>query len=240
MPNPDIPEDFPGLAALRELGDEDLVRLLVGGHGEAMTVVFDRYYSLMMRVALRVVRNRQEAEDVVQVAFVDFYRQAKFFDGQKGSLRSWLLQYVYGRGINRLKTLQSHRHFNHVELSEVTPSDLPTSDEGVFDLNGPEMRRLVQQVLGTLNEKKRRIVELVCFCGMSITEVAAVTGEPHGRVQHQYYRAIAKLRASAKDAKEEWGRPVKQEPAAEKVARKLPSAASVGSEEVEIGEAQIF
>lgn len=228
-------EELPALAALKELGDEDLVRLLVQGHGEAMTVVFDRYYSLMMRVAIKVVRNHAEAEDVVQVAFVDFYRQINFFDAQKGSLRSWLLQYIYGRGINRLKMLKSHHHFDHVELSDVSPSELASPSDGVFDLNGSEVKRLVQQVLGTLNEKKRRIVELVCFGGMSITEVAALTGDSHGRVQHHYYRAIAKLRAAVKDTEEVWARPANLEAVAEKIVRKLPSKLSVDQEEVEIG-----
>jgi RNA polymerase sigma-70 factor (ECF subfamily) len=235
MADSGIPGGFPTLTALKELGDGDLVRLLMRGHGEAMTVVFDRYYAVMMRVALRVLRNRAEAEDVVQVAFTDFYRQIKLFDDGKGNLRGWLLQYVYGRSINRLKTMKVRHHFNHVELSEVAPSELATPSEGVFDLNGSEARRLVQQILGTLNEKKRRIVELVCLSGMTIPEVAALTREPRTRVQHQYYRAIAKLRATAREAEELSGLPPKLEPITEKVVRKLPSALSVDTEEVEIG-----
>ncbi len=144
--------------------------------------------------------NRAEAEDIVQVAFTDFYRQIKLFDDGKGNLRGWLLQYVYGRSINRLKTMKVRHHFDHVELSEVAPAELAAPSEGVFDLNGSEARRLVQQILATLNEKKRRIVELVCLSGMTIPEVAALTREPRTRVQHQYYRAIAKLRATAREA----------------------------------------
>lgn len=235
MADSGIPGGFPTLTALKELGDGDLVRLLMRGHGEAMTVVFDRYYAVMMRVALRVLRNRAEAEDVVQVAFTDFYRQIKLFDDGKGNLRGWLLQYVYGRSINRLKTMKVRHHFNHVELSQVARSELATPSEGVFDLNGSEARRLVQQILGTLNEKKRRIVELVCLSGMTIPEVAALTREPRTRVQHQYYRAIAKLRATAREAEELSGLPPKLEPITEMVARKLPSGLSVDTEEVEIG-----
>jgi RNA polymerase sigma-70 factor (ECF subfamily) len=235
MADSDILGEFPSPTALEELGDEDLVRLLARGNGEAMTVVFDRHYSVMMRVALKIVRDRQEAEDVVQIAFLDFYRQVQFFDARKGSLRSWLLQYVYGRSFNRLKTWRSRHYLSHVELSDVASSELATPHDGVFDLNGSEVRRLVQQVLGTLNEKKRRIVELVCFAGMSVTEVAALTGEPHGRVQHHYHRAIAKLRASVRETKEASERPARQEPIAEKVTRKSPSAAIVAADEVEIG-----
>jgi|GEM_PF-1226643 len=235
MADSGIPGDFPTPTALKELGDGDLVRLLMRGHGEAMNVVCDRYYAIMMRVAIRVLRNRTEAEDVVQVAFTDFYRQVKLFDEGRGNLRGWLLQYVYGRSINRLRSMKVRHHFDHVELSDVPPSELAAPGERVFDLNGPEVKRLVQQILGTLNEKKRRIVELVVLNGMTIPEVAALMREPRTRVQHQYYRAIAKLRATAREAEETSDLPPKMEPITEKGERKLPGTLNVDAEEVEIG-----
>ncbi|HEY4378971.1 MAG TPA: sigma-70 family RNA polymerase sigma factor [Acidobacteriaceae bacterium] len=235
MADSGVPGDFPTLTALKELGDGDLVRLLVQGHGEAMTVVFDRNYAVMMRVALRVLRNRAEAEDVVQVAFADFYRQIKLFDEGKGNLRSWLLQYVYGRSINRIKTLKVRHHSDHVELSDVSPSELAISQTTVLDLNESEAKRLVQQILGRLSERKRLIVELVCLNGMTIPEVAAFTREPRTRIQNQYYRAIAELRATARESEEPSELPPKQEPVAEKAGRNLPGTMNVDRKEVEIG-----
>ena len=237
MPDSETLEKFLDLAALGELEDEDLVRLLMNGQTEAMAVLFDRYYALMMRIALRIVRNRAEAEDIVQVAFVDFYRQIKSFDGQKGSLQAWLMQYVYGRSFNQLKRLGRRRHFDHVELSEVPPFELTTPDEGVLDFNGPEASRLVEQALGALSGKRRKIVELVCFGGMTITEVAAATGEPHGRLQHRYYRAIEKLRAWMRKAEKERPKPAKEEPNCKKTGLTLQRTADI---EVEIGKAQLF
>ncbi len=180
--------------------DGELVSLMVRGYSEAMTVVFDRHYPLMMRLALRTLRNRAEAEDVVQVAFADFYRQVKLFDEDKGSLRNWLLQYVYGRCINRLKTLKRRHYEGHVELSEVPPSELETTQDRILDLNESETKRLVEQILGRLSEEKRRLVELVCFDGMTIREVAELTHEPRARIENQYYRTIAELRVKAREA----------------------------------------
>ena len=194
-----IPGDLPSPTALRELGDGDLVRLLMRGYGEAMTVVFDRYYAVMMRVALRILRNRAEAEDTVQVAFADFYRQVQLFDEAKGNLRGWLLQYVYGRSLNRIKTLKVRHYSDHIELSDVPPAELACPREGVLALNQPEARVMVEQVLGMLDERKRRIVELVCFGGLTIPEVAALTEEPRSRIQNQYYRAIAALRRTVQE-----------------------------------------
>jgi hypothetical protein len=70
---------------------------------------------------------------------------------------------------------------------------------------------------------------------LTVAEVAALTGEPRGRVQHHYYRAIEKLRASAREAEAVRGRVEKQEPVVEKTARQLPGAMNVSAEEVEIG-----
>ena len=195
------PDD--ALRALREMADEDLVALLVAGNHDAMGVIFHRYYGLAMRVALRIVRNHSEAEDVTQTAFTDFYRNVTRFDPSRGSLRTWLLQYAYGRSINRLQSLKARRHAFHVELTEVNPLELAAENQTVLKLSSEEAKFFVGQVLATLDEKHRRVIELVCYCGLTIPEVAAITGESVGNVQHHYYRSIEKLRILFDKAKGE-------------------------------------
>jgi len=191
------------LRPLLEMADEDLVVLLVAGNHDAMGVIFHRYYALAMRVALRIVRNHSEAEDVTQTAFTDFYRNAARFDAARGSLRTWLLQYAYGRSINRLQSLKARRHAFHVELTEVNPLELATEGQTVLRLSNEEAKFFVAEVLATLDEKYRRVIELVCYCGLTIPEVAAITGESVGNVQHHYYRSIEKLRVTFSKAKGE-------------------------------------
>jgi RNA polymerase sigma-70 factor (ECF subfamily) len=184
-------------ARLHDCADEELARLLATGNHDAMSAIFDRYYGLVMRVALKMVRDRGEAEDIAQVTFTDFYKNVKRFDPGKGSLRTWLLQYVYGRSINRLRAMRSRRHFDHMELDDADPSVLATGVGEQFNLGPQEAKLYVQQLLGSLNDKHRRVVELVCFCGLTIPEVAELTGESKGNVQHYYYRSLDRLRAQA-------------------------------------------
>jgi len=183
------------LSTLTSCPDERLVELLISGNHDAMTVIFDRYYATIMRVALRIVRDTGEAEDVVQITFTDFFRNAKKFDASKGSLRTWLLQYVYGRSINRLDRLKSRHHFSHVELADVSPSELAANASEHFRLTSQEAKLFVEHVLESLSEKHRRIVELICFDGLTIQEAASVTGVSPGNIQHYYYRSLKKLRA---------------------------------------------
>ncbi len=79
--------------------DEDLIELLRGGSDEALTVLFDRYHRLVFHVALRIVRDPGEAEDVVQTVFLSIFRAATNFDRRKGLVRVWLLQYAYHRAM---------------------------------------------------------------------------------------------------------------------------------------------
>jgi RNA polymerase sigma-70 factor (ECF subfamily) len=231
--DPEIPKD--AFSALNTLEDEALVRLLVFGHTEPMGVIFDRYHALLMRIALGIVRNRTDAEDIVQIAFTDFYRQIKIFDARKGSLRAWLVQYIYGRSLNRLRELRRRRFFDHIEFTDASPTELAASDGGAFDLNGAETRRLVEQAMQTLNGKGRAIIELVCFSGMTITEIAAMTGESHGTLQHRYYRSIEKLRAWIKKAENERSKVTAKGLTTKNVEKKLSRAVEIGPAEAKIG-----
>jgi RNA polymerase sigma-70 factor (ECF subfamily) len=167
--------------------------VLVEGNQQAMEIVFDRYYRMVMRVALRIVRDPGEAQDVVQVVFTDFYRSAQLFDVEKGSLKAWLLQYAYGRSINRKQSLKS-RNFYHKVDAESLEAAVSKSSGRLFNLELPEIRMLVEQVLATLGEKQRKVIEMVCFRGMTLAETAAEVGDSLGNVQHTYYRGLEKLR----------------------------------------------
>ena len=239
----DSPHQVPGPSVITECADEELVRLLIAGNHDAMNVIFDRYYSLLMRVALRVVRDMGEAEDVVSIAFTDFYRKAELFNPDKGNLRTWLLQYTYGRSINRLQGLKSRKHFNHVELADVDPSELATNAGEQFRLSSREAKVLVHQVLQLLNEKQRRAVELICFDGLTMQEAAAATGDTAGNVQHYYYRSLERLRAVLRDVN---GQELNRQPSTANKPRptwrgqKVNRSATVVTREVENAKAQIL
>ena len=178
-----------------QLSDAELVRLLVGGRQEAMEVIFDRYYRLVMSVALRIVHDVAEAEEVVQVVFLAFYERMHLFDESKGNLRTWLLQYAYGRSYNHKRKLRLRHFYNQVEIGDAEV-ELPSDKrKRPFDLHEPEVSRFVEEILPQLNEKQRYVFEQTFFEGKKPSEIAKQMGESIGNVQHAYYRGIEKLRA---------------------------------------------
>src|SRR5215475_7939160 len=70
--------------------DLELVQQLGLGNGEALAIMIDRYQRLVFSVALRIVKDRGEAEDLVQGVFLEIFRKLKLFDAAKGSFKVWL------------------------------------------------------------------------------------------------------------------------------------------------------
>src|SRR5258708_27362894 len=91
---------------MQRLCDEDLMFCLRAGQSDALAILFSRYERLVLSVALRIVRDPGEAEDVTQTVFLDIFRAAAQFDPAKGTTKVWLLQYAYHRAIHRKQHLE--------------------------------------------------------------------------------------------------------------------------------------
>jgi RNA polymerase sigma-70 factor (ECF subfamily) len=72
-------------AQLQRLPDEQLMARLQEGQSDALAVLFDRYQKLVLSIALKIVRDPGEAEDVTQIVFMDIYRAVAQFDPSKGN-----------------------------------------------------------------------------------------------------------------------------------------------------------
>ena len=110
--NPNVPKAEPlSLGALQRLPDEQLMGCLKEGQNDALAVLFDRYQKLVLSIALKIVRDPGEAEDVTQTVFLDIYRAVAQFDPGKGNTKVWLMQYAYHRAINRRQHLNGREFY---------------------------------------------------------------------------------------------------------------------------------
>lgn len=179
--------------SLRAASDDVLVRQLRAGQHDALAVIVDRYQRLVLSVALRIVKDSCEAEDVVQTVFVDIFKDLERFDPRRGTLKVWLLQYAYSRSINRRRYLEHRQFYTQVDVELVDAAKI-SPDTGRDGLSSGETARLVRQALGALSDKQQRAIELVYFEGLTIDEAAQRTGDTVPSVRHHYYRGLMKLR----------------------------------------------
>src|SRR5271169_4618215 len=190
-----IREDHPpSLAELASLSDEGLMASLKLENSDALTVLFDRYHRLVLSVALRIVRDPGEAEDVMQIVFLDVFRAVGQFNPDKGTTKMWILQYAYHRSINRRQQLTARNFYqegNGHGLRSCLPADVSTL--GNFAL--PELTLLLKQGLKTVTARQRRVIVMASYHGRSMREIAAMTGDSLSNVRHHYYRGLQKLHA---------------------------------------------
>lgn len=172
------------------------------GHGDALAVLFDRYHRLVLSIALKILRDRGEAEDVMQNVFLEIFRAAAQFDPAKGTTKMWLLQYAYHRSINRRHHLHTRHFYDQSNIDDAEPQ---VSDRSSLlgRLSYDEVKHLLRQGMAKLSDEQRRVLVLTSYEGLSMSEIAQKTGESVSNVRHYYYRGLKKLRSFITDGEKQ-------------------------------------
>ena len=102
--------DHPGATK----SDADLIAEMHAPDSDALGVLCRRYSRLVHRVAVDILRDDAEAEDVTQEVFFEIYRKAHLYDESRGPVRGWLLQYAYHRSLRRKDALRRRAHATSV------------------------------------------------------------------------------------------------------------------------------
>lgn len=176
------------------LSDEALAEYLQNGNADALTILFERYSPLLYGIAKRILRNGAEAEDAVQLTFLDVFRSIQQYDAKKGEFKTWLLMFGYQRILNCRRALVAKRFFDSDSLEEPLDEWLRGAAGHTPGYSLAEMSVLIEQVLSHLQLRQRRTIELIYYEGLTAQEVAQRTGETVRVVRHNLYRGLEKLR----------------------------------------------
>jgi RNA polymerase sigma-70 factor, ECF subfamily len=187
------------LEQLKNRSDEELIEQLRLGEHDALGVLFDRHYRLVLSVALRILRDYGEAEDLMQEVFLEVYRKVDNFDPARGSVKTWILQYAYHRSLNRQKYLNLRNFYDGPQDRELEKWDLPHKSNGWNGLSYDEWSRVLRRGFEALNEKERRTLDLAYFHGLLLKEIAEKMDEPLPNIRNHYYRGLRKLRTYLQD-----------------------------------------
>lgn len=171
--------------------DARLAQRIRAGDTAALGELYDRYSSIALGTALRVVGDRGEAEDVVHDAFVAVWRKIDRFDADRGSLRAWLMTVVRNRAIDRIRARRPGMDLEDAdERSLLRTGPNPTWEAALRQASAADVRT----ALAELPDEQRRAVELAYFEGYTYREVADLTGVPPGTANGRLRLALGKLR----------------------------------------------
>ena len=179
---------------LRSLPDEVLCRESTSGNHDAFLVLFDRYCEDVFRLAYSVLRNKAEAEDLVQGLFLEVHTTMLRYNEQRGSFRTLLLRYAYTRAIDHRRHLESRRYYTSLQIEEVDPETLVEGASFASGLSPEEGTHLIEQALKHLDPKQRAAVTAYFFGGLSVNEIAHELDESFGNARHHLYRGLERMR----------------------------------------------
>ena len=168
-----------------------LVARCAQGDETALAELYDRFGRAAYALALRIVRDATQAEDVVQEAFLDLWRTAGRFDPSRSRPASYLLTFVHRRAVDLIRREQARpQRGGDVDLIETRAG----SDDIPASLVASEQGASVRRALADLPPPQRQVLELAYFNGLSQSEIAERLGEPLGTVKSRTHVALSRLR----------------------------------------------
>jgi RNA polymerase sigma-70 factor (ECF subfamily) len=187
-----------GAAETRSLGsDEALIEQVRLGSREALGVLFRRYARQVRGVAMRVLKDSSEADDLVQDIFLLIDRLCGAFDDSKASARFWILQMTYRRAISRRRYLGSRHFYTRLDIDdpELQLAQPQTQSGGLEERVEANFGSLnLAKALESLTEDQQRTLQLHFIEGYTIDEIAKILGQSKGNVRHHSFRGLEKLR----------------------------------------------
>jgi RNA polymerase sigma-70 factor (ECF subfamily) len=179
-----------GNAPAHPRSDAELLRDIRADKADALESLFHRYVRLVTGIAGRILNDRAEAEDITQEIFLEIYRKAHLFAEERGTVRVWLLQYVYHRALRRKATLRRRAAYRGEEIEAIDermPNPAPR-------LSPDECRWVLRTGLAQLPWRQRATLELTCFEDLPLRDVAERLGVSVGCTRHYYYRGLERLK----------------------------------------------
>lgn len=171
--------------------DAELLRRISEGDVRAMGELYDRYAPALFPIALRIVRERSEAEDVLHDAFVALSERAGQYVQERGSAGAWLVTLVRNLSIDRAR----RRERRGALVREVLPHEPPPSNRDPERLASEAGERAkIRRALERLPAPQRQTLEVAFFEGLSYPEIAARENVPLGTIKSRAARALAALR----------------------------------------------
>jgi RNA polymerase sigma-70 factor (ECF subfamily) len=177
-------------------GDQTLIAAFLRKEPEAAGQLYDRFSSRIFGLGLSLLRNRTDAEDLVQDTFLKVWRTGSAFDPVRGSLDTWMLLVARSLAIDllRRRSLEARKLSSQPKVSEATDEAGPERHAEVSDLF-----HRASQAMARLPQRQRSVLELTYLGQRSTKEVAELMGIPRGTVKSRAHAGMAILQEAFRD-----------------------------------------
>lgn len=174
--------------------DRACLARIAAGDATAVAALFDRHVRALYSLALRILRDEGDAEDLVQEVFADAWRRAGAYDASRGTVAAWLLMMTRSRAIDRLRARRARPPFDAGSSSDVIAAVASTGSGPADQMLADEEARRVRTALEALPLVQRLAIELAYFEGLTQREIAERLDEPLGTIKTRIRLGLTRLR----------------------------------------------
>jgi RNA polymerase sigma-70 factor, ECF subfamily len=169
----------------------ELIQQVANHDHEAFSQLYDRFSSLVFTVAMRMLKVRFDAEDLLQEVFVQIWQRADTYSIERGSPEAWIINITRSRAIDKLRAV---RRMERSFVLTDDPAGFQSSENVESSAADSEIRLTMKSMLADLPDVQRKVLELAYFDGLTQTEIATHLAEPLGTVKTRMRAGIQRLR----------------------------------------------
>ncbi len=170
--------------------DTILINAINNGDTKAYAQLVDRYKDLVYTLALRMLKNKEEAEEVAQDTFIKVFRSLHKFKGES-KFSTWIYKVAYNTCLDTIK--KNKKHLNNVAIDEYTFNKLDTIDNALDNIINEEKRDLIKKCINKLPEDSSALLTLFYFEELSLEEISKIINVEANTVKVKLFRARKKL-----------------------------------------------
>ena len=192
---------FPGRSSESQDEDQRSLRRVADGDSGGLGALYDRHGRSVYSLALRILGDESDAEEVTQDVFAQAWRRAAQYDESRGTVAAWLLVMARTRAIDRFRARRVRPEGRVHDDDGLTLQQLPaTAPDAASELLAVERGQHVRRALEALPFLQRMAIELAYFEGLSQREIAERLEQPLGTVKTRMRLGLLKLRDALVEA----------------------------------------
>tara|TARA_R110002049_G_scaffold137695_2_gene297736 strand:+ start:1046 stop:1624 length:579 start_codon:yes stop_codon:yes gene_type:complete len=170
--------------------DAHYINLVIEGDTNAFAVLVERYKDLVYTLTLRMLKNREEAEEVSQDTFIKAYKSLSKFKGDS-KFSTWIYKIAYRTSLDRIK--KNKKYINDVAINEFTEHQVKTIDNALHNLEEQEQSKAIQDCIALLPSDDSFLLTLYYFDELSLDEISETVGLTPNNVKVKIFRSRKKL-----------------------------------------------
>jgi len=180
---------------MNQYTDQHYIDKSLEGDTRAFSTLVERYQNYVFTIVVRMVRVREEAEEVAQDVFIKAYGSLSSFRGES-KFSSWLYSIAYRKALDAIRKNKKHRSSELIE--DITEGEVAEVDNALSYLEAQERKQKIEESISKLGETEAAIVTMYYYESQSVREIAKITQLSEDNVKIKLHRSRKKLFSSLK------------------------------------------